>query len=389
MKTAVQFGAGNIGRGFIGGLLSQSGYKVVFADIVSDIVNKLNGDKQYKIYVVDEKTEVLTIQNVAGIHTQDKSLIDIVEEADIITTAVGPAVLPKIAPNIAQCISRRREKGIKSFLNVIACENMVEASKALRKSVLEHLDGEDADYLSEYVGFPDSVVDRIVPPKRPEDNDDILAVRVEPFFEWIVDKSGFKGDIPDIDGMTVTDNLAAYVERKLFTLNTGHAITAYLGKVTGHRTIRNSINDARIFKCVKSAMEESGETLVRKYGFDPVAHKNYINKILNRFNNPYLDDSVDRVGRDPGRKLAKTDRLIKPMVMAQGYGIDPKNLIIGAAAAFNFQNSEDAQAVELQAMIKEKGIRDTVIEVTGLNEHPKLVNRIVEVYCRIRDEGIF
>lgn len=389
MKTAIQFGAGNIGRGFIGGLLSQSGYKVVFADIVNDIVNKLNSDKQYKIYIVDENTEILTIHNVSGVHTQDKSLIDVAEKAEIITTAVGPAVLPKIAVNIAQCIIRRREKGIKSFLNVIACENMFEASKSLRSSVLGYLAEEDTKYMSEYVGFPDSVVDRIVPPKRPEDNDDILAVSVEPFFEWIVDKYGFKGEIPNIDGMTITDNLAAYVERKLFTLNTGHAITAYLGKAAGHKTIRSSIDDMHIFKCVKSAMEESGATLVKKYGFDPVTHNNYINKILNRFKNPYLDDSVDRVGRDPGRKLSKTDRLIKPMVMAKGYGIDPKNLITGAAAALNFHNSEDAQAVELQAMIKEKGIRDTVIKVTGLEEHTELVDRIVEVYCRIREEGIF
>ena len=389
MKTAIQFGAGNIGRGFIGGLLSQSGYKVVFADIVNDIVNKLNSDKQYKIYIVDENTEIHTIQNVSGVLTQDKSLMDIAEVAQIITTAVGPAVLPKIAGNIANCIIRRREKGIKEFLNIIACENMFEASKSLHDAVLGYLADEDVKYMSEYVGFPNSVVDRIVPPKRSEDNDDILAVSVEPFYEWIVDKYGFKGEIPQIDGMTITDNLAAYVERKLFTLNTGHAITAYLGKIAGHKTIRNSINDTRIFQCVKAAMEESGEALVKKYGFDQTAHNNYINKILNRFKNPYLDDSVDRVGREPLRKLSKTDRLIKPMLTAKGYDIDPKNLIIGAAAAFNYNNSEDKQSVELQAMVKEKGIRDAVIEVCGLEEHSELVERIVDAYSRIRDEGIF
>ncbi len=383
MKTAIHFGAGNIGRGFIGGLLSQSGYNVVFADIVSEIVDKLNSDKEYKIYIVDESTEVQTIKNVSGIHTQDDRLMDIAEEAGIITTAVGPNVLPKIAANIAKCITRRREKGIHSFINIIACENMFKASDLLRDAVLELLSDEDRKYLSEYVGFPNSVVDRIVPPQAPDCSDDLLTVRVEPFFEWIVDKSGFRGEIPEIEGMILTDNLPAYVERKLFTMNTGHAVTAYLGKAMGYKTIRNSISDPTIYKCVKSAMEESGEALVKKYDFDSETHSNYINKIINRFKNPYLDDSVDRVGREPLRKLSGTDRLIKPMMMAMDYGIDPANLIKGAAAAFAFSNEEDVQAVELQTMIKNIGITNTVAKVTGLEEHPIIVDRIVEAYYKI------
>ncbi|NLM74296.1 MAG: mannitol-1-phosphate 5-dehydrogenase [Clostridiaceae bacterium] len=385
MKTAIQFGAGNIGRGFIGGLLSQSGYKVVFADIVNEIIDKLNSEKEYKIFIVDENTEIQTIKNVAGVHTLDDGLMDVAEEAEVITTAVGPNVLPKIAPNIAKCIKRRREKGINSFLNIIACKNKVKASDSLRDAVLEFLSDEDKEYLSEFVGFPNSVVDRIVPPRNPENNDDLLTVRVEPFYEWIVDKAGFKGGIPEIQGMTVTDNLPAYVERKLFTLNTGHAITAYLGKAMGYQTIRSSISDPTIYNYFKSAMEESGAALVKTYGFDPEAHSNYINKIINRFKNPYLDDSVDRVGREPLRKLSRNDRLIKPLMMALEYGIDPENLIVGAAAAFTFNNNDDPQAAELQTRIKNNGITNTVAEVTGLEGHPRIVDRIVEAYQKMKN----
>ncbi len=200
-----------------------------------------------------------------------------------------------------------------------------------------------------------------------------------------MDKAGFKGGIPEIQGMTVTDNLPAYVERKLFTLNTGHAITAYLGKAMGYQTIRSSISDPTIYNYFKSAMEESGAALVKTYGFDPEAHSNYINKIINRFKNPYLDDSVDRVGREPLRKLSRNDRLIKPLMMALEYGIDPENLIVGAAAAFTFNNNDDPQAAELQTRIKNNGITNTVAEVTGLEGHPRIVDRIVEAYQKMKN----
>lgn len=388
MKTAIHFGAGNIGRGFIGGLLSLSGYNVVFADINSIIINKLNSSKMYNIEIVDENTEVQTITNVSGVHIEDESLINTAIEADIITTAVGPAAIPQIAASVSKCIRMRREKGITSSLNIIACENMFGASDALQNAAFRYMSKEEKEYCSKFVGFPNSVVDRIVPPGQPG-NDDILTVRVEPFFEWIVDKSGFKGKVPDIEGMITTDNLVAYVERKLLTLNTGHAITAYLGKVMGYETIRNSISDNNIFQCVNSAMEESGSALVRKYNFDITAHSKYIKKIIKRFKNPYLDDIVDRVGREPIRKLSKTDRLVKPIIMAGSYGIDPKNLIIGTAAAFHFYNISDRQSVDLQAMIESNGIKKTVPIITGLDDCSKTVERIIEAYYCIKGRQIF
>ena len=41
MKKAIQFGAGNIGRGFIGAVLEQAGYHVVFADVNEQVVERL------------------------------------------------------------------------------------------------------------------------------------------------------------------------------------------------------------------------------------------------------------------------------------------------------------------------------------------------------------
>lgn len=172
------------------------------------------------------------------------------------------------------------------------------------------LDGEVQAYLEKSLGFPDSAVDRIVPPF--DGGGDRLRVRVEEYSEWIVDGNGFAGKSPVIEGMVVTTNLSAYLERKLFTLNTGHAVATYLGVNAGHPTIAESISDTKILRTVRGAMQESGEVLIRRYGFDRSEHEAYIEMILRRFNNPYLVDETERVAREPLRKLWESDRLIKP-----------------------------------------------------------------------------
>lgn len=149
----------------------------------------------------------------------------------------------------------------------------------------------------------------------------------------------------------------AFVERKLFTLNTGHAITAYLGKLAGHQTIRDAILDESIRAVVKGAMEESGAVLIKRYGFDADKHAAYIQKILGRFENPYLKDDVERVGRQPLRKLSAGDRLIKPLLGTTEYGLPHVNLVKGIAAAMHFRSDEDPQAQELAALITEKARR--------------------------------
>ena len=180
---------------------------------------------------------------------------------------------------------------------------------------------------------------------------------METFSEWIVDKTQFKGALPTIPGMELTDNLMAFVERKLFTLNTGHAITAYLGKLAGHQTIRDAILDESIRAVVKGAMEESGAVLIKRYGFDAEKHAAYIQKILGRFENPYLKDDVERVGRQPLRKLSAGDRLIKPLLGTLEYGLAHANLVKGIAAAMHYRSEQDPQAQELAQLINDKARR--------------------------------
>lgn len=203
-------------------------------------------------------------------------------------------------------------------MNIIACENAIRATSQLKEAVYGALSEEGKAYADEYVGFPDCAVDRIVPPVKSENFIDVV---VESYYEWDVERSGFQGEIPEIPGMSLVDDLMAYIERKLFTLNTGHCITAYLGKLRGLPTIDKAIADPDVFATVYAAMQESGAGLIKKHGFDAEKHAAYIDKIIGRFKNPYLQDDVTRVGREPLRKLSPTDRLIKPLTTAAGYGL--------------------------------------------------------------------
>lgn len=379
MKNAVHFGAGNIGRGFIGKLLADADVSVTFADVDTPLVDQLSHKQEYKVKVVGSECQTDTVAHVTAVNSASDEVIERIVRTDLVTTAVGPNVLDIIAKTIATGIAKRFEAGNKAPLNIIACENMVRGTTHLKAQVYQHLDQALHAKADELVGFVDSAVDRIVPPAEAA-NDDPLAVTVESFSEWIVDEQQFKGDIPNIPGMEKTDNLMAFVERKLFTLNTGHCITAYLGCLKGHRTIREAINDPEIQADVKQAMHESGEVLIRRYGFDRELHNAYIDKILSRFANPYLVDEVDRVGRQPIRKLGPNDRLIKPLLGTIEYGTKNSALLKGIAAALKYQNSDDPQAVELQSSLTEKGISSTLSDYTGLDTNSQEVAEIERIF---------
>lgn len=380
MKTAIQFGAGNIGRGFIGAVLSEAGYHVVFADVVEELLDTINTRGEYVVHVTDTESRDILIRNISAVNSASDAAVKAVVKAEIITTAVGLRILKFVAPTIAKGLAARKEAGVESPLNIVACENGLRATSQLKELVFNQIDPSLKEWAEAHVGWPDAAVDRIVPPVR---CDVPLDVAVEDYFEWDVERSSFVGAIPEIPGMTPVDNLEAYVERKLFTLNTGHAAAAYLGKMKGLGTIGESIADPVILPIVREVMQQSGEGLVRKFGFDHSAHFAYIEKILRRFSNPYLKDDVLRVGREPIRKLAPNDRLILPVLTAKGFSLPYDKILLAIGAALHFNNPEDPQSVELLASIASEGLEATVVKYTGLLPTDPLVGEIVRAYKEV------
>lgn len=381
MKTAIQFGAGNIGRGFIGMLLAQAGYRVVFADVSEVIIDRLAADQKYTVHVMDTEVEDVEITNITGIMSNGEAIIDEIAKADVLTTAVGLRVLGFIAPTIAKGIQKKIADGNTEPMNIIACENAIRATSQLKEHVYGILSEEEKAYCEKYVGFADCSVDRIVPPVRSENPVDVV---VEKYCEWNVEKASLKGEIPEIPGMNLADNLMAYIQRKLFTLNTGHCITAYTGILAGHKTIDQAISDPKIYDLVKAAMTQSGDGLIQRFGFDKEAHYKYIDKIINRFKNPYLKDDVTRVGREPLRKLSADDRLVSPLTTAMSYGLPVDRLVLGIGAALRYHNPEDAQSQELQKKIEEKGVAAAFSEISGVTDSA-LLEQVTKAYEQVTE----
>lgn len=378
---AVHFGAGNIGRGFIGLLLSQAGYEVIFVDVNDTLVSLLQEKKEYEVCLANDSQDKITVSNVTAINGRElERVAEAVAQADLVTTAVGVGVLKHIAEGIAMGIAKRLE-GEAPPLHIIACENAIGGSSQLKEHVYERLSKEIQRIADNAVAFPDAAVDRIVPIQH---HDDPLKVTVEPFYEWVVDGSRMIPGFQPIQGVHYVDRLEPYIERKLFTVNTGHCCAAYMGYIYGYTTIQETMANENIVSKVRETLLETGALLVSKYGFDAGEHDRYIDKILQRFRNPHLTDEVVRVGRSPIRKLSPNDRLVRPALQLFELGTEPVHLAESMAAALLFDYQEDPEAQEVQAEIRTNGLNAAIGKYTSIQENHPLHRTIVRHYEHLR-----
>jgi mannitol-1-phosphate 5-dehydrogenase len=364
---AVHFGAGNIGRGFVGLLLHEAGYEVVFADVADALISQLAAAESYSVHEVGENPAVRTVDNFRAVNsgTQEAQLIEEIATADIVTTAVGPHILKFVAPAIAKGITARAA-GLPP-LQVMACENAINATDILRESIVSSWD-EAAGSLADSAVFANTAVDRIVPNQEPGQG---LDVTVETFYEWVIDRTPFGGAAPVIPGATFVDELGPYIERKLFTVNTGHASAAYFGFEAGLEKISDAMADEDVAADVRAVLDETKQLLVSKHGFSYDEQEAYVQKILGRFTNPYLPDTVNRVGRAPLRKLSRHERFIGPAAELAERGIVPEALLGAIAAALRFNDPADTEAVELGQILASSEPAAATERITGLGQdHP-------------------
>ena len=364
---AVHFGAGNIGRGFVGLLLHEAGYEVVFADVADALITQLAAADSYQVHEVGEDPTVRTVTNFRALNSsgQEADVIAEIATADLVTTAVGPHILKFVAPVIARGLAGRAA-GL-APLQVMACENAINATDLLQDEVAAQWDPA-AGALAEAAVFANTAVDRIVPNQEAGQG---LDVTVETFYEWVIDRTPFGGKEPVIPGATFVDNLEPYIERKLFTVNTGHAAAAYFGFEAGLEKISEAMADQDVAADVRAVLDETKELLVAKHGFNRDEQEAYVQKILGRFSNPHLPDTVNRVGRAPLRKLSRHERFIGPAAELAERGIVPEALLGAIAAALRFNDPADAEAVELAKLLAASAPDEATEKITGLERsHP-------------------
>ena len=392
MKSAVQFGAGNIGRGFMGQLYWEAGYKTVFVEARTEIVELLNSRGKYPLKLLDayKKKDIdFYIDNLSAICTDDiDKIISEITHAYVISTAVGVEILENISTSIAEGLKKRSIDN-PAPVDIYLCENTLDAPLILKDLVYKKLDGRTRRWADENLGFVGMIVARMVPQSSTGFGlDDSLFVVADAYHKLPYDGNAPRSDNLGIEGMYPVKNFTAEFERKLFTYNLGHAVLGYLGYLRKYNFVHEPFGDSFIRPIFDGALDETSEALSKKYPEDiNMKQQREIRlDVITRFGNPLLGDTVVRVARDPIRKLGMQDRIIGSLNLCMDYGIFPDNIIKVCSAAYNFDYKEDNGAVRLQEMIKNNGIEQTISDVSGIEPGSDVGKKIIQYFYEFKDK---
>ncbi len=388
MKTLVQFGAGNIGRSFVGQLFSRAGYEVVFVDVDETLVRELNARREYVVEIRDDVPAEILVRNVRAVDARDRERVAAeVAAASILATAVGKNALPAIVPLIASGLELRAGRPGAPPLDIIIAENILDGAAFLCEALIRAL---PAGFpLDERLGLVETSIGKMVPiiPLK-ERLRDPLRVYAEAYNTLILDRRGFRGPLPDVPGLNPKDNMKAYVARKSFIHNLGHALSAYLAQIEGWPYVYTweAMRDAPLREHVKTAMMESGRALLRAFPgeFTAESQEAHVEDLLKRFANARLGDTLFRVGRDIARKLGPDDRLIGAMRCDLENGVEPLVTAEGAAAACFYRGvDEDGRPFEpderFRAETLPRGLDYISEHICGLKNDSPIDRRIREL----------
>lgn len=388
MKQAVMYGAGNIGRGFLGQLFHASGYEISFIDVNQSVIDRLNSDKQYPIFITEgQDYREYLVTGVCGVNGFDtEAIAKTIEKADVMATAVGVNVLGRIALPIAHGVVRRMESGVMCPLNIIVCENMIGADHFLAEEIKKHLNDAEKIYFDAHVATIEPSIGRMVP-ATPEwlKEKHPLAVCVEPYCELPVDRDAFLGEIPPIVNLQPFSPFDFHIRRKLFMHNMSHALTAYYGALRGYTYIWEAAEDADIQELVRKALAEASQALAKEYTVPIEELLTFGEQLIERFQNRLLGDTIERVGRDTKRKLGVTDRFVATAQLCQKHEIAPVHVLSGLAAGLYFAPDGDDASHEVVNDLAQNGLVHTLQNYCGIEPDSDFVPVIESVYRKIQN----
>jgi mannitol-1-phosphate 5-dehydrogenase len=387
MDTFVQIGAGNIGRSFVGQLFSRAGYEVVFVDVVPEVLAALNEHRRYRVETKDRVPETIWVEHVRGVDGRDQEAVAReLAACRCCATAVGPKVLPHVLPNLAAGLKLRQAQG-GGPLDVILCENMREAAAFVREGLRPLL---PSDFpLDGTLGLIETSIGKMVPIMPDEVRaSDPLLVYAEAYNTLVCDAGGFRNPVPEVPGLDPQRNMKAYVDRKSFIHNLGHALCAYLGFVEDPalRYTWEAVDHPTVGPAVRAGMWESGRALIAAYPdeFSQDSQDGHIEDLLARFANQALGDTLHRVGRDLSRKLAREDRVIGALLCDLQHGVEAPMTALCAAAGLRFRAPDEHGAL----FPADQAFLDTVVplgldhilsEVCGLDPESSLDARAADL----------
>ena len=317
-KKVLVYGAGAIGRGFLPWVFSPKKYEYYYVEINNNLRSLLNKNKKFISFKArNNRYESVTVPVKYCFNLGEEK--EKVREVDFVITAVGPRNVLSIAENLKE-----------TTVPIICCENDYSIPELI-SSITNN----------PHVVFaiPDVITSNSAPSELKEK--DPLAIVTEDgvcYIDKKVDWIG--GEVTYVSKEELRKQWLA----KLYLHNTPHCIAAYLGNILSVKYLHEAMQNKMSEEIVRGAMNEMKCVLLRKFHLEKGFVGWYANKELKRFKNTLLFDPIDRVAREPFRKLAPSERLIGAAQLCISCGIVPKNIILGIMAAFCYNNPSDADA---------------------------------------------
>lgn len=374
-KEVLIWGAGKIGRGFVAEIFSQGGYDLTFVDASKELVEELNQAGSYPVVKAPTATEPETIEigGYEAFHLSETEAIDtLLARVPYVAVVLFPDVFADFARDIARGLERRANAG-QEPLDLILCANVSGAAGTLSPLIREQLSAEARGYFDERVGLVETVIIRIgVPTPHRFEHLGPLAVTTNGFPYMPVSRPAFRGAVPNLPMLRPIDNIEAEETRKYFTYNMVHAVYAYAGFMRGHETVLEAAADPLIEGEAKGALEEASRALQAEYGFTKEEMEQWSREVFANLQNPLIEDTLARVGRDPRRKLRRGERLVGPALLCKKHGVFPHYLTKAIARAFFFNPPGDEGAEVVRGLLRKEGVFGALTELGELDRDPEI-----------------
>jgi len=372
--SVVIFGAGAVGRGFIAGLLAASGLTPVFVETDVQLARRLSEIDGYIVHVTGvEKREC----HVSGYEVltpeQDREISKALANCLFMATAVGGRNLETVARIVASGLAGASKRRV-GPLNILLCENWPDAEKVLAGALLKAGCDEDS------FACVRCSVERMV--RGAENELDLIAEGGQTFY---VDRRTWEGEqggvVCGIDGLTFTDNIEAIYARKLFTSNAGGAALAYFGFLSNCHFLYEALEIPEIRKNLTELLDVAKKCLIESFGLDEAGLERHLDELMNRrFPSRELADTVQRVARNPLRKLGLQERLagLVHLLRRHALSTEPVSRVIGSA--LHYRDPADVESLELGRIIAQKGIGAILEDVCGFERRERCFEECLEFY---------
>lgn len=373
----VVVGAGRLAAGYVAPMLVDAGWRVVLVGRSPDVVSAVHDAGGVTLCVVGAGGRTRWVAGLDAVSRWDPALPALVASADLVATSVGPASLGDVGGWLAPLL-RARLDARRQPLNVVTFENHRRAPELLAEGLLASVPSLAAE-IGHRLGLGGAAAWQVV--SRRELDTRGLTLHTDGVTEAYLDANAMIPGVPPMDGSLLGPEAVApfdaWMAEKLWVFNGGHAAAAYFGWGAGCKTVDEAMARPAIRAEVSQVLEETAAALASVSG---VARSLDLTLILDRYANPALADPVERVGREPRRKLAAGDRLVGPAVAFRGADTAPVALARAIAAALAYSEPTDPQAVTLAGEIDLVGPAEVLDMVSFLHPGDELSRLVCARY---------